>query len=154
MPVISALAWRRHTLPDTDQRLGGQVDASTLLQVGAAPVICGSGVSGNTWGKPRWLAAPRVRMLVCMSDHAQSDDSPEPPLALPAGTADSPREAPRVTRRTTQRMVAGVASGLGDYFGVDPLIPRLLFVGLCFANGLGLFLYVLLWILVPSDDSA
>ncbi len=88
-----------------------------------------------------------------MNDHAQTDESPRP-LALPVGAETGSRKAPRVTRRTNRRMVAGVAGGLGDYFGVDPLIPRLVFVGLSFANGLGLFLYALLWILVPRDDSA
>ena len=37
-------------------------------------------------------------------------------------------EVKRLFRSRDERMIAGVAGGLGDYFGVDPTIVRLLFV--------------------------
>lgn len=45
--------------------------------------------------------------------------------------------------------IGGVASGLGAYFGIDAIIIRLIFIALTFISGLGILLYVLLWILVP-----
>jgi phage shock protein PspC (stress-responsive transcriptional regulator) len=47
------------------------------------------------------------------------------------------------------RVLAGVASGLGTYFGVDPVIFRIGFVALTLAGGTGLLIYVLLWALLP-----
>lgn len=46
-------------------------------------------------------------------------------------------------------MLGGVASGLGWYFGIDPLLVRILFVVLTLAGGTGLVLYAALWLLVP-----
>jgi len=46
-------------------------------------------------------------------------------------------------------MLGGVANGLGSYFGIDPLLFRILFVVLTAAGGIGVLLYAALWILVP-----
>ena len=48
------------------------------------------------------------------------------------------------------RVLAGVSSGLGTYFGVDPIIFRIGFVALTFAGGTGLLIYLLLWALLPA----
>jgi len=49
-------------------------------------------------------------------------------------------------------MVSGVAGGLGEYFGVDPVIFRVLFAVLSFFGGVGLLMYGLAWLLVPEPD--
>jgi len=46
-------------------------------------------------------------------------------------------------------MVAGVCSGLGHYFEVDPVWIRLAFVALTFAGGAGIIVYLVLWVLIP-----
>jgi phage shock protein C len=51
-------------------------------------------------------------------------------------------------------MIGGVCSGLGLYFGVDPVIVRLLFVVLALTTGLSLFLYPLLWLIMPNGAPA
>ena len=51
-------------------------------------------------------------------------------------------------------MVAGVAGGLAPYLGVDVLALRLALVVLTAANGLGLILYALAWVLLPERDEA
>jgi phage shock protein PspC (stress-responsive transcriptional regulator) len=59
---------------------------------------------------------------------------------------------PRVLRRRgDDRVLGGVASGLADYFNVDPLLIRIGFVGLMVFNGLGLGLYLLCWLFIPTD---
>ncbi|HEV2888725.1 MAG TPA: PspC domain-containing protein, partial [Jatrophihabitans sp.] len=55
-------------------------------------------------------------------------------------------------RSRTDRMVSGVAGGLGEYFGVDPVIFRVLFAVLSFFGGVGLLMYGLAWLLVPEPD--
>ncbi|MGZ8475662.1 MAG: PspC domain-containing protein [Candidatus Limnocylindria bacterium] len=59
-------------------------------------------------------------------------------------------------RRGSERVLGGVASGIADYFNVDPLLVRAAFVGLMVFGGSGLVLYVLAWILIPveGDDAS
>ena len=76
-------------------------------------------------------------------------ETPRPP----APTAPPPpgvRPARRLVRRTDRRVVAGVASGLADYFGTDPAVVRIVFVVLTFVAGAGPLLYVLAWLFVPA----
>jgi len=56
----------------------------------------------------------------------------------------------RLFRSESNRVIAGVCGGLGDYLRVDPLILRILFVVLAMVNGIGLFVYLVLWIVVPT----
>ncbi|MFN3372851.1 MAG: PspC domain-containing protein [Chloroflexus sp.] len=60
----------------------------------------------------------------------------------------------RLLRTRTGRMVAGVAGGLANYFGIDPIFARIGFVVLSFVNGIGVVLYIVLWLLMPNEDAA
>ncbi|MFC7617852.1 PspC domain-containing protein [Actinokineospora soli] len=51
-----------------------------------------------------------------------------------------------------RRKVAGVAAGIGERYGIDPVVPRVLFAVLTFYGGSGLLLYVLGWLLLPEED--
>ncbi|HET9727853.1 MAG TPA: PspC domain-containing protein [Acidimicrobiia bacterium] len=52
-------------------------------------------------------------------------------------------------RPTDGRFVAGVAVGLADAFGLDPMVVRCGFVVLAVASGLGFVLYGVAWALMP-----
>lgn len=56
----------------------------------------------------------------------------------------------RFYRSRRDRVLAGVAGGLGQYFGVDPVLFRLIFVAVTFANGFGLLAYIILALVVPN----
>jgi len=51
-------------------------------------------------------------------------------------------------------MIAGVCGGLAEYFNIDPVIVRLIFVLVTLTSGLGLPVYVVLWIVMPRAQSA
>src|SRR5207237_8607813 len=54
-----------------------------------------------------------------------------------------------VLRRDSDRIIAGVCSGLGRYFGVEPLLVRVVFVILTLVGaGIGIILYLVLWFLM------
>lgn len=55
-------------------------------------------------------------------------------------------------RSEKNRIVAGVAGGLGEYFNVDPTLVRLLFILMTVSGGSGVLLYLILWIIVPSES--
>jgi phage shock protein PspC (stress-responsive transcriptional regulator) len=48
-------------------------------------------------------------------------------------------------------MLAGVASGLAQDLEVDPVLVRIAFVVLVFFGGLGIFLYLACWLLIPEE---
>ena len=55
-------------------------------------------------------------------------------------------------RSTRDKKIAGVCGGLGEYFNIDPLIFRIVFVVLILPGGLpGVLPYVALWILMPKQ---
>lgn len=47
-------------------------------------------------------------------------------------------------------MVAGVCGGLAEYFEVDPTVMRVAFVLLTLFDGIGMAIYILMWIIVPE----
>ena len=50
------------------------------------------------------------------------------------------------------RMVAGVAVGLANYFGIDVTLMRLIWVFLLLPGGLPGFLpYLICWIVIPEE---
>lgn len=53
-------------------------------------------------------------------------------------------------RLKKNKMIGGVSVGLADYFDIDPVIVRALFVILTLAWGIGFITYIVLWIIVPE----
>jgi phage shock protein C len=54
----------------------------------------------------------------------------------------------RLYRSAKDKVIAGVCGGLGEYLRVDPVVFRVLFV-LAGINGVGLAVYIILWLLIP-----
>ena len=53
-------------------------------------------------------------------------------------------------RATDDRIIAGVCAGLADFFGLDTSTVRLATLLLILFGGLSLWVYIILWIIVPS----
>ncbi len=60
----------------------------------------------------------------------------------------------RLYRSRTDRKIAGVCGGLAVYSGMDPVIPRLIWVVLALAAGLGLLAYIICWLVIPLEPEA
>ena len=54
------------------------------------------------------------------------------------------------SRSTSNKVIAGVCGGLGNLFGIDPIIFRIIFL-LLLAGG-GLIIYIIIWLLTPKDN--
>jgi len=54
-------------------------------------------------------------------------------------------------RTKKNSIIAGVAAGIADYFDVDPIIVRAIFIISTFAWGMSIVIYLVLWIIVPSE---
>lgn len=57
----------------------------------------------------------------------------------------------RLYRSNTDRMLGGVCGGLGQYLGIDPTLVRVFFVLLALANGIGVLIYLVMWVIVPLE---
>ena len=60
------------------------------------------------------------------------------------------KEPKRLYRNQHNKILAGVCSGLGDYFNIDPVIIRLLWVVLTIFGGAGILIYIIAWIIIPE----
>jgi phage shock protein PspC (stress-responsive transcriptional regulator) len=69
-------------------------------------------------------------------------------------TATNPIGTRILRRNRTNRVAAGVSSGLGDYFGVDPVLFRVLFATAAFFGGAGILAYLLAWAAIPDAGTA
>lgn len=60
----------------------------------------------------------------------------------------------RLVRSETERMLAGVCGGLAAHLEIDPVLVRLAFVVLFLAGGIGFPIYLILWIIMPTESQA
>jgi phage shock protein PspC (stress-responsive transcriptional regulator) len=58
----------------------------------------------------------------------------------------------RLTRSTTDRRIAGVCGGLAEYLNVDPTVVRILFLIAIIVGSLGLWAYLIIWLVAPEDN--
>lgn len=56
----------------------------------------------------------------------------------------------RLYRDENDKVLGGVCSGLANYFGIDVVVVRIIFVILGISFGFGIITYLVLWIAVPS----
>ncbi len=59
----------------------------------------------------------------------------------------------RLTRSKEDQIIAGVAGGFAEYFQVDPVLVRLIFVILTLGGGSGVLVYIILWLVMPESGS-
>lgn len=57
----------------------------------------------------------------------------------------------RLYRSRKFRVLGGVAGGLAEYFNLDPVLMRVIFILLTIFNGIGVLLYIVLWIVVDEE---
>jgi phage shock protein C len=57
----------------------------------------------------------------------------------------------KLYRSKTNRQLAGMCGGLAEYFNLDAILIRVLFVVLAVLGGSGVVLYIALWIIVPRE---
>ena len=58
----------------------------------------------------------------------------------------------RLERKREGRLLAGVCAGIGDYFGIDANIVRLVFAIACIFGFMGALVYLVAWAVLPEED--
>jgi phage shock protein PspC (stress-responsive transcriptional regulator) len=74
-------------------------------------------------------------------------------IMVPAkGEAREVSPGRRLHLSRSERKIAGVCGGLGEFLDVDPILFRVTFVVLAFFGGLGIVLYIALWLVMPEES--
>ena len=70
------------------------------------------------------------------------------------GGADMTTTERRLRRSPDQRMIGGVIGGLAEYFDRDVSLLRVLYVFISIFSAAfpGIFVYLILWVIVPSEE--
>jgi phage shock protein PspC (stress-responsive transcriptional regulator) len=64
---------------------------------------------------------------------------------------DNTMERKRLRRSRTDRSIAGVCGGLANYLGIDATILRIITLCLMIFGGMSLWVYIIMWILIPQE---
>lgn len=56
----------------------------------------------------------------------------------------------KLYRSRTDRMVAGICGGIANYFNIDPVIVRVIWL-LAIFGGAGIIIYIIAWIIIPEN---
>lgn len=57
----------------------------------------------------------------------------------------------KLYRSRKQKVIAGVAGGIANYFNIDPVIIRVLFIMFTVFHGSGVLIYFILWVAIPEE---
>lgn len=58
----------------------------------------------------------------------------------------------RLYRSKKDSIIGGVCGGIGEYFNIDTVIVRILWLVFVFLAGAGVLAYIVAWIIIPSQD--
>jgi phage shock protein C len=61
-------------------------------------------------------------------------------------------ETKKIYRSSDDYIVAGVSSGLADYFQIDTTLVRIIFILLTIGGGSGVLIYLVLWLIIPKKE--
>ena len=59
----------------------------------------------------------------------------------------------RLYRSNESKVIAGVCSGIAEYFDLDPTLIRLAWALVCFLGGSGILAYIIAAIIIPSEST-
>lgn len=57
----------------------------------------------------------------------------------------------RLYRSRKKKVIAGLCGGLGEYLDIDPVILRIIFVLITIFHGIGVLVYIIMWIIVQEE---
>ena len=58
----------------------------------------------------------------------------------------------QLRRSRSNRSIAGICGGLAAYFGMDATLIRIATFLLIFLGGMSLWVYIILWLIIPEED--
>ena len=69
-----------------------------------------------------------------------------------SSTTTSCASTKQLRRSRSNRSIAGICGGLAAYFGMDATLIRIATFLLIFLGGMSLWVYIILWLIIPEED--
>ena len=133
----------RHYLDDVEARFE-PVEAAETLNDLEMPIAV---IFTEELGSPRELVdGDLVRKASSILSGADEFGEPREGRSVPHA------DIKQLRRSRRDRMIGGVCGGLADYFGIDVALVRLLMFLLIFFGGVSLWVYIILWIVIPAEQ--
>lgn len=89
-------------------------------------------------------------VIKTLGDPGDYEEPGDPDAPKEETISDEPPMRKQLFRDPDNRFLGGVCSGLGNYFGLDPILFRLLFILATILYGTSLLVYIILWIAIPK----
>lgn len=96
----------------------------------------------NTMGRPEEFEAMDDTQTQSAASSSSSQEQ--------TNSSNQPAGSKRLFRDENDKVLGGVCSGLANYFNIDVVVARIIFVILLF-SGIGFLTYIIMWIAVPSS---
>lgn len=110
----------------------------------------------NSMGRPEDFEAEEANVksqLGSESKQQQSSTSNSSGSSQSYSSGATNVRSERLYRDENNKVLGGVCAGLSNYFGIDKMVVRILFVIFAFGFGFGFITYLILWVAVPSTAS-
>lgn len=91
------------------------------------------------------------KLIISMGNVEDFSETETPTNTQSKKKADSQK---KLFRNPDDVLIAGVASGLGVYLGIDTSLVRIIFVLTLFLGGAGVAIYIILWIIIPEAKTS
>jgi len=105
-------------------------------------------------GTGRVIAMEDVDEVIRILGKPEEIGDPENGYEKTRSSRSSSSRYRRIYRDPDNRVLGGVCSGMGAYWQIDPLVIRILFLVAFFGFGIGLIIYLILWIVIPEAKTA
>lgn len=140
----------RRYLNEIDVRLEGSESREVLedIEIRIADIF-----NENITSRVQVVNLDLVRRTIAIIGNAEEFGEPHRTMHSTAREEiyEQPETPKKLYRSRTQVVLGGVCGGIADYFDVDISIVRVVTFILIFFGGLSLWVYIVLWIVVPKE---
>jgi phage shock protein PspC (stress-responsive transcriptional regulator) len=106
----------------------------------------------NSMGRPEEFETEEASVREQLGGQQQSYSNTSSSSQTQSESAGTVRPE-RFYRDENNKLLGGVCAGLANYFGIDKLVVRILFIIFTFGFGFGFIAYLILWVAIPSSAS-
>lgn len=91
-------------------------------------------------------------VIALMGDPRQMDDHEQGEPAYEYARQETQQTVRQLRRDAQHKTLGGVCAGIANYFGIDIMIPRILFLLAFLMFGSGVLVYIIMWIIIPEAN--
>lgn len=105
----------------------------------------------DSMGRPEDFEAEEINVQSQLGGNSKTTQEQKSTYTENAYNYSSTSNPKKLYRDENSKILGGVCSGLANYFGLDPLVVRIIALVLLFSFGIGFIPYIIIWVAVPSS---